>query len=643
MSPANFRRGSNRQLRGRFGLLPGNPFAAIIPMPASLLSSRLARIVLLLSLAPLLLFAFLGSHSRMMADDYCHIDVARELGILQGMAHWRNTWNGSFTYYLVHGLLAPLGTTAPAVVPALIVALWLVALSALLFQAFALAGLNHYPRLTAVTVAATIMTFVINAFFSPQSLYLYAASIRHTLPIAGITAYFALLIMLCRQRDLARRSALLLLAAGGALCFFNAGLAETFALFQLICVGVACLASEFLTDRATIQNRRLFLAVGLLATIAGLIVILTAPGLGIRWTVFDRDAARQNRDIFALAIMTLETAFFYFRDTELIMGFVAGVGLGLVLSLGWQRPASKEQSLRPSVGLARGPLLFAFAHQLLSLLLLLGQMSDDPRVLGRYSLGYSVVLLVNLGLIISMAWLAIARDRASQFLARHRGGSTRMGALCLLALLITTSLILSKGVHWRVSTYFYLTLLALLISLTWQLSYSLPSPGARRAWRAILAPFGFAVLASIMIMFFSYFVGGRVYPRTLSFVPYVFMLSGLIWAFVLGDTISRLGGSSRNATARSTGLRLGSLFALIVLSANVFLDNSRLIPSFQQYAIEWSVREQHIIAERERGKRIISVAPLTFDLEYYVDIDRLHKFRCPLQYYDIDSIVVEDV
>lgn len=612
-------------------------------MPAIILSVRFARtVLLLLSLIPLLLFAHLGGHARMMAGDYCHVRVAQELGPFQGMAHWRNTWNGSYTDYLIHGLLAPLGASAPAAVPALTIALWLMALSALILQAFALAGLSMFPLFTAVTLAAFIITFTIDAFFSPQSLYFYSASLRHTLPIAGITAYFAMLAMLCRWRDGARSTALALALAGGALCFINAGLGEIFALFQLLCLGFASCASIILANRAANRNCRLFLALGLLATIASLIVMATAPGAARRMDVLDQITSQQNRDFVALASMTLEAAIHYLRDPALIKGVVAAVGLGLALTLGRQRPATVDHPLRPGVGLAREPLLFALTLQLLCLPLLLGQMSDDPRVLGRYSLGYSVVLLTNVGLIVSFAILALVRSRASQFLAIHRASPTAIGALCLLALLPVTALALVRGVDWRVSTYLYLTLLALLISLTWQWSYSLPRSVARQAWIAILASSAVAVSTTLLILSFAFYASGAVWPRILSFVPFVFILFGLIWALVLGHTITYLGGFSLLAAASTTALRLASLLVVLVIGAGIFLDHARLIPSFQQYSAEWSAREEKIIADRKSGQRTIIVAPLSFDLEYYVDIDRLHKSSCPKQYYDIDAIVLQD-
>ncbi|MCY3916632.1 MAG: hypothetical protein OXG49_11520 [Chloroflexi bacterium] len=609
----------------------------------SFLSSRLTRIVLLLlSLLPLILFAYLGSHARMMADDYCHLAVSNDLGLLPSVAFWRSGWNGGYTYYLVLGLLAPLGATGSAVFPALIIGVWLAALAALIFQARALAGRGQFPRLTAVTAAAIIIALSISAFFSSQSLYFYAASARHTFPIVGLTAYFALLTMLCRRRDAAPSTTRVMAVAGGALCFFNAGLGETFALVQLICLSVACFASIFLLDRSTNRHCQLFLAAGLLATAASMIIIATAPGNANRMARLEEVASPPNRDIFALASMTVEAALLYSRDQELIKSVVAAMGLGLVLALDGHRPMEVEKTLQPGVALARGPLLFALTIQLLCLPLLLEQMSDDPRVLGRYSLGYSAVLLANLGLIIGIAWLASVRARVSQYFERLLGGPTGLGALGLLALLLATALTLIRGVDWRVSTYLFVTLLALLVSLSWQWSYSLPRPTARRAWIGILSLYAGAFVSTLAIISFGFYFSGTVWTRILAFVPYVFLLSGLIWAALIGRAIIWPGGSSRYAAASTTGLRLGSLFVVLVIGAGIFLDHARLIPSFQQYSAQWSAREQQIIVDRESGQRTISVAPLTFDLERYMGVNKLHKSGCPLRYYDIDAIVIED-
>lgn len=606
------------------------------------LNSRFAKSVLLiLCLIPLFLLAYLGSHSRMMADDYCHVQLASDYGLLPSLAYSRSNWNGSYTSHLIFGLLAPLGKTAPTIFPALTIAVWLVASAALIFQVLTIIQLCKFPGLTAVAAAAVVIAFSINAFFSPQSLYYYAATARHTLPIAGITAYFALFAAVCRQRNTARSRAQQMAIAGGAICFMNAGIVETVAIFQLLCLGIICLASVFFMERPANRRCGLFLFVGILATAASIIVMATAPGTAIRKSMLDSVTSQQARNFVSLAAMSLETGLLHLRDPELIKGFIAVYALGLHLTLERHRAAPMEQTLPPNVGLARGPLLIALALQILCLIMLLEHVSDDPYVLGRYSIGYSIVLLANLVLVISIALLLLFRARASRSRLGHRGNSTSLGALLLLAVLLATALAQIRGVDWRVSTYCYLTLLGLLLSLSWQWSYSLPRQVSRPAWIAIITAYAVSIGGSLLIVFFGYYIGGYIWLRILTFVPYAFFVSGLIWASYLGYAIICLCQDSRAAAAVTLVLKVGSLIVLLIIGAGAFIEQARLVPSLQQYAVEWAAREQQIIDDRERGLRTVTVAPLSFELESYIGIDKLHKGPCPLRYYDVDAIQLE--
>lgn len=612
-------------------------------MPAITLRTPIARtILLLLSLIPLIQFAYLGSNSRLISDDYCHVDEASELGPIAGMAYWRNKWNGSYTDYFFHGLLAPLDEYGPAVFPAAIVVALLIALSALIYQVSSFAQTWRFRRMTAVTVAAFTIALAINGFISAQSFYWYAASIRHALPIAGSIAFFALVAFATRRRQCGDRHVAILALAGGAICFVNAGLSEPFALFQLLCVGIAFLASVFLVDRSENPRPSLVLGFGLLATAASLTAMATAPGVAIRMDALETITSKQNRDIITVALMSLGKAFLYLRDPELIKGFAAALALGLHLTLDEPRPATAETRVRPGPGLRRGPLLFALALQLLCMPLLLEQVSNDQLVLGRYSIGYSIVLLANLGFVISISLLLSMRSRVDRILARHQASSTSLGTLLLLAVLLATAVTQVRGVDWRVSTYIYLTLLALLVALSWQWSYSLPRSIARPAWIAILTLYAIAFVGTLSIIFVGQSVTGGVWVRILGFVPFVFIFPGLIWAVLLGQAILWLGGSSRFVAVSTLVLKLGSLIAVLIIGTGVFLEHARWIPSFQQYASDWSTREQEIIAARESGQRTVSVAPLSFDLESFLYIPKLDKQACPLQYYDVDAILIED-
>ena len=87
-------------------------------------------LLLLLSLIPVGLFAYLGNFSRLMGDDYRGFAKVKELGAWDSMIHWWNTWNGSYSVNGLHGLLEPFGPPIiPQIFPTIIIVLWLIGLS----------------------------------------------------------------------------------------------------------------------------------------------------------------------------------------------------------------------------------------------------------------------------------------------------------------------------------------------------------------------------------------------------------------------------------------------------------------------------------------------------------------------------------
>ncbi len=82
-------------------------------------------ILVALAFAPVSLFAYLGHFSRLIADDYCHLALGNEHGAWGLILYTRESWNGSYSNYFLHGLLTPLDVAIPALLPPLIVVLWL--------------------------------------------------------------------------------------------------------------------------------------------------------------------------------------------------------------------------------------------------------------------------------------------------------------------------------------------------------------------------------------------------------------------------------------------------------------------------------------------------------------------------------------
>ena len=74
-----------------------------------------------LALVPVVLYAYLGQFSRLMADDYCTVAFGLEKGAWDYMVWKLNIWSGSYASWFFKGAIAPLDTLAPRITPAMII------------------------------------------------------------------------------------------------------------------------------------------------------------------------------------------------------------------------------------------------------------------------------------------------------------------------------------------------------------------------------------------------------------------------------------------------------------------------------------------------------------------------------------------
>ena len=118
-------------------------------------------VALLALLAPTLL-AYLGSLSRLFSDDYCHMAIAEQHGVLGGLRVIRDSWNGSITNYFAQFLFASNGDLAPAVYAPLIVAIWLVGLVWLALIALKTLQVDDNRLPLAITVSGLLVAAAIN-------------------------------------------------------------------------------------------------------------------------------------------------------------------------------------------------------------------------------------------------------------------------------------------------------------------------------------------------------------------------------------------------------------------------------------------------------------------------------------------------
>jgi hypothetical protein len=224
-------------------------------------------------------FAWLGTHSRMVADDYCTAAEARELGAWGSVVMRYERWSGLYTNFFIKGASEPLQPGLHAWLPAIFMFGLLGALRLLLRQMDGLLGLSA-GGVGAATLALAF--FILNAAPSRQNLYWSAAIIPYSLPLPVLLALAAGLIGWARQ---ARPVGQTWLAAAllGLLTLALGGMSEIIATGQVVAWGLALLA--LLITRSKRRDLWTLVIVALLAALMAFALVALAPGNFVRQQV----------------------------------------------------------------------------------------------------------------------------------------------------------------------------------------------------------------------------------------------------------------------------------------------------------------------------------------------------------------------
>ena len=257
------------------------------------LEQALKWLLLLLAVLPVLLFAYLGAHSRMIHDDFSVAAVGLEYGAWDGLVHYFNRWTSAYSTIFIRLSLAQHAVALPPLVTTLIIAVGLLGLYWLLRYLFAQCRLSGPRGLFALAAACLVLAAAINAFYTPESFYWYSASIQYTVPLVSLISCLALARWTIDAAE-SKRRLIWGAVACGLVCFVMAGASEMFLVFQLVfLLLLAALAFAAINPP---KRRALAVVAGLmlLATALGLFVQLSSPGI---WNRMASDAANYRPPI----------------------------------------------------------------------------------------------------------------------------------------------------------------------------------------------------------------------------------------------------------------------------------------------------------------------------------------------------------
>jgi hypothetical protein len=250
------------------------------------MNGRAKAFSLLLGILPasvLVMHGYLGSYTRLIADDFCSVYFAEKLGLLRSIWFWRLNWSGRYSAFAIDWVLAKLAPVySLPFVTSISLILW--CLFAMLTIFLALRSLKPESWNWVVAfLTGLLFVFVVLSLSPnlPQSLYWWNGMRSYTLPLIGLTLAF--MVFQARPAKFVSNFNGLLWGVGSfILLFLNGGLGETFAVFQFSAL-VFLIALRLVSSPIKREDTGLLLyAAGLLGTVISLVVIISAPGNAIR-------------------------------------------------------------------------------------------------------------------------------------------------------------------------------------------------------------------------------------------------------------------------------------------------------------------------------------------------------------------------
>ena len=232
----------------------------------------------------LIAYAYLGTYSRYMADDFSALRPVQSHGFLGAQITWYQSWTGRFSFSLLNSLFALLGPAMPRFTPGLLLTFWFAAAVWASYQIYSLSGSITRPRVVlgaAFIIFATLET----APNLSQSLYWQTAALTHFTPFIPLSLYVGLISQGVRRKHFSRKFSL---ACAGILTFVAGGLADAYVVFQSCALILAILAVEVFAG-AELQSRiRAFLVAGLIGSLLAFTIVLASPGNAVRQASFPK-------------------------------------------------------------------------------------------------------------------------------------------------------------------------------------------------------------------------------------------------------------------------------------------------------------------------------------------------------------------
>jgi hypothetical protein len=224
-----------------------------------------------LLLVPFVVYLATSVHIRLMADDFCVIESARRLGIVENSCHYYQSWMGSLVVVFAMSLQGFWGSGIQSLITGLILISWWL-LSWAVVRWLLSRRTIPYPGLVAAVATFLLCLSVLGG--SPtlvQSLYWMNGRIAYFSPVVLMTLVVCLILYqpLSRFPMVASLMVLGVVIGNGAISYSLA--------FTIV---------VFLASFVVRGERRKYVAVAFAGSVIGMLLMISAPGNAIRQSNF---------------------------------------------------------------------------------------------------------------------------------------------------------------------------------------------------------------------------------------------------------------------------------------------------------------------------------------------------------------------
>lgn len=250
--------------------------------------SREYRIALIVTTCifalPIILYAYNGLNSRMLADDYCFATSVQGRGWAGAMAYYFTHWQGTYSSTGVQSAIALTNGIFTPFLPPLLILGWWMALIYLIWQLGRLMGFER-PFVSSMPLATLLLYgFVEGAPTVFQSFYWTSGSVTYALPMVLFTFCAGGLVHI-QPRIITFSRGLRYGVLAGAGASLLAGFSPIFSVFALGVIALWILGVWFLAQPRPTPYL-LFLGITWLGLMMGTLIMVLAPGNSVRQALY---------------------------------------------------------------------------------------------------------------------------------------------------------------------------------------------------------------------------------------------------------------------------------------------------------------------------------------------------------------------